>query len=154
MQHTLVNEGLTTVAKPHRKWRPAEDRKAELEARRRQLEKRKRQVEARIAALDPRDKIAARKRDTRANIVLGAVLRSHMALNPSFRVELANILDHNVRRAADRQLLAGVLGIPELATPAPELTAPLPFPKRRMQLSRLAFELTARDPTHRSGAHC
>ena len=154
MEHTLVNEGLTSVAKPHRKWRPAEDRKAELEARRRQLEKRKRQVEARIAALDPRDKIAARKRDTRANIVLGAVLRSHMALNPSFGVELAHILDHNVRRAADRQLLAGVLGMSQLATPVEMKAAPLTSSLRGKRISRLAPEITVRKPAGESNAYC
>jgi len=84
MDHILVKAPLTSEPKPRRKRRSSEMRKAELQERCKQLELRKRQVESRIAALDPRDQIAARKRDTLANIVLGAILRSHASLNPSF----------------------------------------------------------------------
>lgn len=151
MQQELVNAPLTTAAKPRRKWRSTEERKAELEQRRKRLERRRRQVEARIAALDPRDRIAARKRDTRANIVLGAVLRAHMALNPSFGVELANILDFNLKRLADRQLLGSVLGMSRLTTSPP--AAPLPSPLRGERLGRLAADITARRPAETAGVY-
>ena len=85
MKQDLVNAPLSSEPKSGRKWRPTAVRKAELETRRKRLERSKRQVEARIAKLDPRDRIAARKRETRANIVLGAVLRAHALLNPFIR---------------------------------------------------------------------
>lgn len=139
MEQTKVNAPLTSAARSRRKWRSTDERKAELEERRKRLERRKRQVEARIAALDPRDKIAARKRDTRANIVLGAVLRAHMALNPSFGTELAHILDNNLKRPPDRQLLASVLGMSQLTVPSPP---PCPLPDQKLR--HLVTDITAR----------
>ncbi len=150
MQHTMVNEGLTSGAKLPGKWRPTKERRAELEARRDQLDRRKRQIEARLTALDPRDKLAARKRETRANIVLGAVLRAHMDHNPSFAAELAHILEHNLRRPADRQLLAGVLGMSQLAAPA---APPPPSTLRGKRLGHLGAEIIARKPPQESGAY-
>lgn len=140
MKQTMVNAPLTSAAESRKKRRSIDERKAELEERRKRLERRKRQVEARIAALDPRDKIAARKRDTRANIVLGAVLRAHMALNPSFGVELAHILDHNLKRPPDRELLASVLGMSQLA-----ISPAVPLPDQKLR--HLVADITSRLPS-------
>ncbi len=125
-----------------RKWRPTDVRKAELETRRRRLERSKRQVEARIAKLDPRDHIAARKRETRANIVLGAVLRAHALLNPVFGAALGEILDANLRRPADRQLLGAVLGMTHLA--APQTPVPENSPTLQRDLRHLASDIVNR----------
>jgi hypothetical protein len=147
MDHILVNAPLTSDAKPRRRRRSSEERKAELQGRRKQLELRKRQVEARIAALDPRDQIAARKRETRANIVLGAILRSHASLNPSFNLELAHILHTNVRRPADRTLLADVLGMSHLVPSPTAQGLAASASMRGQKLGQLAPDITARKPS-------
>jgi hypothetical protein len=78
------------------------------------LERRKRQIEARLVSIKARDGIKKRKRETRANIVIGAVMRSHSALHPAFLTTLATILNIGVRRQTDRELLASILGVPRL----------------------------------------
>ena len=106
----------------HRRWprglialglRPPR-RPARRSNRRRHLERRKGQIEAQIASINARDQIARRKRETRANIVLGAVIRSHTALHPAFVPALVGILTVGLRRRADRELLASVLLLPQL----------------------------------------
>jgi hypothetical protein len=82
--------------------------------RRQHLERRKDQIDAQIASINARDQVARRKRETRANIVLGAVIRSHAAQHPAFMPTLVDVLVAGVRRRADRELLASVLGLPQL----------------------------------------
>jgi hypothetical protein len=77
------------------------------------LEKRKRQIEARLISIRAREQFTKRKRETRANIIIRAIVRSHATLHPAFVPTLVNILDIGVRRQADRLLLASMLGLPE-----------------------------------------
>jgi hypothetical protein len=77
--------------------------------------------------------------------VLGAILRSHASLNPSFNVELAHILQHHVRRPADRLLLAQVLGMPHLSDPTTLTTVP-PLTLRGQRLGRLVPDITSPIP--------
>jgi hypothetical protein len=135
--------------------------------RRRHLERRKGQIEAQIASINARDNVAQRKRETRANIVLGAVIRSHTALNPAFVPALVGILMVALRRRADRELLASVLGLPQLVggdeedtlpklqsgTGSPDV--PRPTSPQRPGLMGVAVEITVRrrvdvtaDPKH------
>jgi hypothetical protein len=83
--------------------------------RRHHLERRKHQIEAQIASINARDQASRRKRETRANIIIGAVVRRHAALHSAFATALGEILDVAVRRRADRELLASILGFPALA---------------------------------------
>jgi hypothetical protein len=139
MQQKYIKAGLTISRGS--KHRPALDRRAELEQR-------KRQLEARISALDARESIARRKRETRANIVLGAVMRAHAALNPSFAGELVGILDVGLRRPADRLLLAEILSLPRL------MESPLPSPtNNRPTLRHPAKELIGRQAEHGFAGH-
>jgi hypothetical protein len=106
----------------HRKWikgqfvpgESATGRKVDRDGRRDHLERRKDQIEAQIASLNARDEVARRKRDTRANIILGAVIRAHAASHPAFMPMLADILSAGARRRPDRELLAAVLELPQL----------------------------------------
>ncbi len=83
--------------------------------RRNHLERRKNQIEAQIGSIDAGDQAARRKRETRANVVIGAVIRSHAALHSAFMPILRGILDVAVRRPADRELLASILGLTQIA---------------------------------------
>jgi hypothetical protein len=124
--------------------------------RRHQLERRKHQIEARIASMDARDQVTRRKRETRANVIIGAVMRSHAALHPTFAEALASILAVAVRRQADRDLLASILGLPHLAPsgdpgPSPQpvdnvsgTETPGPAAPQRSRLRRYAAEITMR----------
>src|SRR5580658_2883750 len=78
------------------------------------LERRKRQIEARLVSIKAREQFTKRKRETRANIIIGAVMRSHVALHPAFLPTLTAIMEVGVRRSADRELLSAILGLPEL----------------------------------------
>jgi hypothetical protein len=104
--------------------------------RRDRLLHRKTQIEAQLASIDARERLARSKRETRTNIVIGAIMRAHASLNPGFAEQLADILDNGLNRPADRALLAAVLGLSRLApgeagssdrTPS---QAPLPCPSR------------------------
>jgi hypothetical protein len=123
--------------------------------RRNHLERRKHQIEARIASIDARNQASRRKRETRANIIIGAVMRSHAALHPAFAEALAGILTVAVRRRADRELLASILGLPQLtggtdevARPQPESGASAeiscPEAPQRSGFARHAMEITVR----------
>lgn len=129
--------------KAHRKWRPVEERKAELEQRRHTLERRKRQLERRLAALDPQNNVMARKRETRAAIVLGKILRTHAILHPAFAVELRQILKVGTRRPADRELLGRVFGFPDLLSAAPPSAAG-PGTDHKCSLRCVGAEITGR----------
>ncbi len=107
MQQKFINGPLTSGRRKGSAHRPPGERRARLETR-------KRQIEARISDLDARQRVEHRKKETRANIVLGAIMRAHASLHPAFGVELAHILDIGLRRPTDRQLLADVLGLPRL----------------------------------------
>lgn len=117
-----------------------------MSGRREHLLRRKTQIEAQLASIDARARQARRKRETRANIVIGAVLRSHATLNPGFAEQLAMILDSFVGRPTDRVLLAEVLAMPQLAqapSPLPCAAAVTRFPARpRFRGARI--ELTSR----------
>jgi hypothetical protein len=76
---------------------------------------RKLEIEAQLASIEARKHLAGRKRETRANIIIGAVARTHATLDPGFAGQLAAILDRAVRRPADRELLASVLNLTRLA---------------------------------------
>jgi hypothetical protein len=84
------------------------------------------------------------------------VMRSHAALHPTFAEALAGILAMAVRRQADRELLASILGLPQLtasgnaaASAQPEdnvagAEAPRPEAPQRSRLRRYAAEITMR----------
>ena len=124
--------------------------------RRHHLEQRKHQIEAQIASIDARDQAVSRKRETRANIIIGAVMRSHAALHSAFATALADILDLAVRRRADRELLASVLGLPSLIGGSDPAVSPQPTsdairaqnlhaaPRLRSELRQYAAEITIR----------
>ncbi len=142
---------INPVAKSYGKRRPTGERKAKLEVCRQRLECRKRKIEAQLSDLNSRNNPVARKRETRANIIIGAVLRAHMSLNPSFRVELTHILHHNVHRPADRQLLANLLGMSQLESPPPN--APAESQLTRTRLAHLVADITARKAPEANGPH-
>jgi hypothetical protein len=126
--------------------------------RRRHLERRKGQIEAQIASINARDQLARRKRETRANVVLGAVIRSHAAQHPAFVPMLFDILTVAMRRRADRELLASVLGLPALVggadagiplqpeTGASSPNVTRPEPPQRSAFGSMAAEVTVRRP--------
>jgi hypothetical protein len=134
----------------------ASGQQAGCDGRKDHLTRRKKQIEAQIASIDARDEAARRKRETRANIIVGAVMRAHAALHPAFVPALAGILSAGLRRRADRELLASILNLPQLfagndiCTPQqptreqdgcnmPGITQPL-----RPRLDEYAAEITAR----------
>jgi hypothetical protein len=124
--------------------------------RRQHLERRKGQIEAQLASINARDQVVRRKRETRANIVIGAVIRSHAAFHPAFVPTLLAILSVALRRQADRELLASILGLPQLievdATAAqPNQVGGNEIPKassvmepQRSRIAQSASEITAR----------
>jgi len=67
-----------------------------------------------LASLNAREEVARRKQDIRANIILGAVIRAHVASHPAFMPTLLDVLSVGARRQPDRELLATVLGLPQL----------------------------------------
>ena len=105
--------------------------------RRHRLKRRQQQIEAQIASIEAQEREVQRKREIRANIIIGAVMRSHAMLHRAFVPALTGILDVGVRRPADRELLASVLGMPKLARSAETVLS-------RRTLRDAAAELTVR----------
>ena len=63
------------------------------------------QLKARKSKIKARQRAAEKKRDTQRKIVTGATLLTHAELHPEFRETLWNILNANVQRPYDRELL-------------------------------------------------
>lgn len=118
-------------------------RMAGRDGRRDHLERRRKQIEAQISSIDARNEVERRKRETRANIIIGAVIRTHAALHPAFVPTLFGILAIGLRRQADRELLADILGLPQLA-PDRESVAVGQMLFRQLRLADYAAEITAR----------
>jgi len=97
----------TTDAKP-----AGETAKAAQSAKMNRLEalkKKQDQLKAQIAALEAREKLAERKRDTRRKIVVGGAVLAHAALHPAFAAELASVLRTAVTRDSDRDTIRDFL---------------------------------------------
>lgn len=69
------------------------------------IEKQIAQLKARKSKIKARQRAAEKKRDTQRKIVTGATLLTHAELHPNFRETLWKILNANVQRPYDRELL-------------------------------------------------
>ncbi len=73
------------------------------------LEARKRQIEAQLAALTAREKQAARRRDARRKIIVGAAVLAHAEIDGRFAALLLDVLRRAVQRPADQLSIADLL---------------------------------------------
>ncbi len=69
------------------------------------IEKQIAQLKARKSKIKARQRQAEKRRDTQRKIVIGATLIAHAELHPEWREHLWKILNENVQRPYDRELL-------------------------------------------------
>lgn len=74
------------------------------------------QLKARKSKIKARQRSAEKKRDTQRKIVIGATLMTHAELHPSWNEQIWNILNENVQRPYDRELL-GLAPLPNASDP-------------------------------------
>lgn len=74
-----------------------------------ELESRKKQIEAQLASLEAREREAARKRETRRKVVVGAAVLAHAELDPGFASLLRDVLAKAVQRPVDQKVIADLL---------------------------------------------
>lgn len=75
------------------------------------LEARKKQIEAQLASLEARERDAARKRETRRKVIVGAAVLAHSEIDDAFATILREVLAKAVQRPADQQAIADLLGL-------------------------------------------
>ena len=73
------------------------------------LKQRKAKLEAEIARAEATEKKAARAKDTRRKILIGAALLAEIEQEPSLRGVLQDILKRRLTQDRDRELLADLL---------------------------------------------
>ena len=73
------------------------------------LEERKKQLEAKLSDLNARERMAARKRETRRKIIVGGAVLAHAGQDSAFTETLREILDEAVQRPAERAAIADLL---------------------------------------------
>lgn len=79
----------------------------------------KARLAAQLAALEGRQKVADRKRDTRRKIVVGAAVLTEMERTPRFAAFVRGMLAKAVTRPQDRNAIADLLSAAaELTTPS------------------------------------
>jgi hypothetical protein len=98
----LVNSFLTTSEGGPALRRSAAERVA-------WLRQRKARIENQLAAIEARDRAAARKRDTRRKIIVGAAALTHAERDPGFRDALKAALRSAVSRPVDQAAIADLV---------------------------------------------
>ncbi len=73
------------------------------------LEARKKQIEAKLASIEARQRVTARKLDTRRKVVVGAAVLAHAEIDAPFAALLREVLIKAVQRPADQQAIADLL---------------------------------------------
>ena len=73
------------------------------------LKQRKAKLDAEIAKAEATEKKAARAKDTRRKILIGAAMLAEIEAEPTFRDGLRRILDRSLTQERDRELLADLL---------------------------------------------
>ena len=73
------------------------------------LKQRKAKLDAEIAKAEATEKKAARAKDTRRKILIGAAMLAEIEAEPTFRDGLRRILDRRLTQERDRELLADLL---------------------------------------------
>ena len=74
-----------------------------------ELEERKKQIEAKLSALAAREKVEARKLDTRRKVIVGAAVLAHAEHDAEFARRLQAVLAVAVLRDGDRAAIADLL---------------------------------------------
>jgi len=83
------------------------------------LRKRKAEIEQQLKTLEARDKQAARKRDTRQKIVVGAAVLAHAAKDGEFAKTLRAVLNVAVTEERNRALVADWIDGAKIAAKPP-----------------------------------
>jgi hypothetical protein len=74
-----------------------------------ELEDRKKQIEAKLASLAAREKLAARKLDTRRKVIVGAAVLAHAEIDAAFASILKEVLAKAIQRPIDIAAIADLL---------------------------------------------
>lgn len=74
------------------------------------LQKRKQEIEQQLKAIEARDKQAARKKDTRRKIIVGAAVLAHAAMDEDFAKLLRAVLKKAVTEERNLALIADLTG--------------------------------------------